>query len=70
VLEDFALLRTLSSEQRLKTFNAMVRQDLVRGEMLVAQGAAPATSSRSPSCAPANWSAKSASSPTFRAPPM
>ena len=38
VLEDFALLRTLSSEQRLKTFNAMVRQDLVRGEMLVAQG--------------------------------
>src|SRR5882724_4413979 len=38
MLEDFALLRTLSSEQRLKTFNAMVRQDLVRGEMLVAQG--------------------------------
>jgi NTE family protein len=38
VLEDFALLRTLSAEQRLKTFNAMVRQDLVRGEMLVAQG--------------------------------
>src|SRR3954464_4405421 len=38
VLDDFALLRTLSSEQRLKTFNAMVRQDLVRGEMLVAQG--------------------------------
>ena len=38
VLEDFALLRTLSSEQRLMTFNAMVRQDLVRGQMLVAQG--------------------------------
>jgi NTE family protein len=38
MLEDFALLRTLSSEQRLKTFNAMIRQDLVRGEMLVAQG--------------------------------
>ncbi len=38
VMEDFALLRTLSSEQRLKAFNAMVRQDLVRGEMLVAQG--------------------------------
>ena len=38
VLDDFALLRTLSSEQRLKAFNAMVRQDLVRGEMLVAQG--------------------------------
>src|SRR5687767_14702397 len=38
VSEDFALFRTLSSEQRLKAFNAMVRQDLVRGEMLVAQG--------------------------------
>ena len=37
-LEDFALFRTLSSEQRLKAFNAMVRQDLVRGQMLVAQG--------------------------------
>jgi len=37
-LEDFALFRTLSSEQRLKTLNAMVRQDLVRGQMLVAQG--------------------------------
>jgi len=36
--EDFALFRTLSSEQRLKAFGAMVRQDLVRGEMLVAQG--------------------------------
>src|SRR6185437_4166402 len=37
-LEEFALFRTLSSEQRLKALNAMVRQDLVRGEMLVAQG--------------------------------
>src|SRR5437764_1995556 len=37
-LDDFALFRTLSSEQRLKTLNAMVRQDLVRGQMLVAQG--------------------------------
>src|SRR6266516_873190 len=37
-LEDFALFRTLSSEQRLKTLNAMVRQDLVRGQVLVAQG--------------------------------
>ena len=36
--EDFALFRTLSSEQRLKAFSAMVRQDLVRGQMLVAQG--------------------------------
>ncbi len=38
VLEDFALFRTLSSEQRLKAFSAMVRQDLMRGQMLVAQG--------------------------------
>src|SRR5713226_3807900 len=38
VSEDFALFRTLSSEQRLKAFSAMVRQDLVRGQMLVAQG--------------------------------
>jgi len=38
VSEDFALFRTLSSEQRLKAFSAMIRQDLVRGEMLVAQG--------------------------------
>src|SRR5258705_13655576 len=38
VLEDFALFRTLSSEQRLKAFRAMVRQDLMRGQMLVAQG--------------------------------
>ena len=37
-MEDFALFRTLSSEQRLKALNAMVRQDLVRGQMLVAQG--------------------------------
>jgi NTE family protein len=37
-LEEFALFRTLSSEQRLKTLSAMVRQDLVRGQMLVAQG--------------------------------
>jgi NTE family protein len=36
--EDFALFRTLSAEQRLKAFGAMVRQDLVRGQMLVAQG--------------------------------
>lgn len=38
LLEDFALFRTLSSEQRLKTLRAMVRQDLIRGQMLVAQG--------------------------------
>jgi NTE family protein len=38
VSEDFALFRTLSSGQRLKAFGAMVRQDLVRGQMLVAQG--------------------------------
>ena len=38
VSEDFALFRTLSSEQRRKVFRAMVRQDLVRGQMLVAQG--------------------------------
>jgi NTE family protein len=38
VSEDFALFRTLSSEQRQKAFSAMVRQDLVRGQMLVAQG--------------------------------
>ena len=37
-MEDFALFRTLSSEQRLKVFGAMVRQDLMRGQMLVAQG--------------------------------
>ena len=38
VSEDFALFRTLSSGQRLKAFGAMVRRDLVRGQMLVAQG--------------------------------
>src|SRR5258706_368112 len=38
VSDDFALFRTLSSEQRLKALSAMVRQDLVRGQMLVAQG--------------------------------
>src|ERR1700682_4810986 len=38
VLEDFALFRTLRSEQRLKGFRAMVGQDLLRGQMLVAQG--------------------------------
>src|SRR6476659_8564955 len=38
VSEDFALFRTLSSDQRMKTLRAMVRRDLVRGEMLVAQG--------------------------------
>src|SRR5256885_8360384 len=37
-LEDFTLFRTLSSEQRLKVLNALVRQDLVRGQMLVTQG--------------------------------
>ncbi|MFL6836897.1 MAG: cyclic nucleotide-binding domain-containing protein, partial [Bradyrhizobium sp.] len=40
VFEDFPLFRTLSAEQRLRTIGAMVRQDLVRGEMLVAQGEA------------------------------
>jgi NTE family protein len=38
VSEDFALFRTLDPEQRLKAFGAMVRQDLVRGQLLVAQG--------------------------------
>src|SRR5882762_9618356 len=37
-LEEFALFRTLSSEQRQKAFRAMVRQDLLRGQVLVAQG--------------------------------
>lgn len=37
-LEEFALFRTLTPEQRLRTLNAMVREDLVRGQMLVAQG--------------------------------
>lgn len=39
VSEDFALFRTLSSEQRRKALRAMVRQDLVRGQVLVTQGA-------------------------------
>jgi NTE family protein len=39
VSEDFALFRTLSPEQRLKAFSAMTRQDLVRGQLLVEQGA-------------------------------
>ena len=38
VSEDLALFKALDPEQRFKTFSAMVRQDLVRGEMLVAQG--------------------------------
>src|SRR6476646_1880055 len=38
VSEDIALFKALDSEQRSKTFDAMVRQDLVRGEVLVAQG--------------------------------
>ena len=38
VSEDLALFKTLSSEQRFKIFSAMVRQDIVRGETLVAQG--------------------------------
>src|SRR5213083_2034266 len=37
-LEEFTLFRTLSSEQRLKVLNALVGQDLVRGQMLVTQG--------------------------------
>jgi NTE family protein len=37
-LEDVALLRALSLEQRLKTLRAMVRLDLMRGQMLVSQG--------------------------------
>jgi NTE family protein len=39
VLEEFALFRTLSAEQRLIIFSAMTRQDLVRGGLLVEQGA-------------------------------
>ena len=87
VSEDLTLFKALSSEQRLKAFGAMVRQDLVRGQMLVAQGEpsdalfvvlhgalavrragdhAPIAELR----APANWWAKSASSPISRAPPM
>ena len=85
VPEDFALFKTLSAEQRLKAFSAMTRQDLVRGQLLVEQGA-PSDAlflvlhgalavyrkgqlSRSPSFVPAKWSARSASSPTSRAPP-
>jgi NTE family protein len=36
--EHFTLFRNLSPEQRAKTIAAMVRRDLVRGEVLVAQG--------------------------------
>jgi CRP-like cAMP-binding protein len=36
--EEFALFRTLSAEQRLTIFNAMTRQDLLRGRLLVEQG--------------------------------
>ena len=36
---NFTLFRSLSSEQRSKTLQAMIRRDLVRGETLVAQGA-------------------------------
>ena len=39
VPEDFALFRALSAEQRLKAFSAMTRQDLVRGQLLVEEGA-------------------------------
>jgi len=84
-LDEFALFRTLSSEQRLKAFRAMVQQDLIRGEILVAQGD-PSDSlfmvlhgalavrragalERLRNCAPASWSAKSAFSATCRAPP-
>jgi len=30
--ENFALFRTLGSDQRMKTLRAMVRRDLVRGD--------------------------------------
>src|SRR3954452_14553014 len=36
--DDFALFRTLSSEQRTAALNTMVRLDLLRGQTLVAQG--------------------------------
>ena len=36
--DNLTLFRNLSSEQRAKTIEAMVRRDLVRGETLVAQG--------------------------------
>jgi NTE family protein len=39
VLEEFALFRTLSAKQRLTVFSAMIRQDLLRGRLLVEQGA-------------------------------
>ena len=38
VSEDLTLFKALSSEQRLTILGAMVRRDLVRGEILVAQG--------------------------------
>src|SRR4051812_24899833 len=38
VSEDLTLFKALNSEQRLQILGAMVRQDLVRGEILVAQG--------------------------------
>ncbi len=38
VSQDFALFSKLSADQRLRAFGAMVRRDLFRGEMLVAQG--------------------------------
>src|ERR1700710_2254644 len=38
VSEDLTLFKALNSEQRLKILGAMFRQDLVRGELLVAQG--------------------------------
>src|SRR5690348_5675505 len=37
-LEDVELLRALSPEQRRKTLRAMVRLDLIRGQILVSQG--------------------------------
>jgi len=38
VPEDLTLFKTLTPEQRFKILDAMVRRDLVRGEVLVAQG--------------------------------
>ncbi|WP_246801172.1 patatin-like phospholipase family protein [Bradyrhizobium genosp. L] len=37
--DNFALFKTLSAEQRLRAIAAMTRQDLVRGQLLVEQGA-------------------------------
>lgn len=37
--ENFALFKALSAEQRVRAVGAMTRQDLVRGELLVEQGA-------------------------------